>query len=57
MLARGKPEIDREVEKARLLIRQGGYFVNCDHHIPPDVSYDNITYFIDSVNAVCSQNS
>ena len=38
MLARGKPEIDREVEKARLLIRQGGYFVNCDHHIPPDVS-------------------
>lgn len=56
MLARGKTEIDREVEKARLLIRQGGYFVNCDHHIPPDISYDNINYFIDSVNAVCSQN-
>ena len=56
MLARGKTEIDREVETARLLIRQGGYFVNCDHHIPPDISYDNITYFIDCVNAVCSQN-
>ena len=39
-----------EVEKVRVLIREGGYLVNCDHHIPPDVSYENIRYFLNEVN-------
>lgn len=45
MLSKGKREIDGEIEKIRVLIKDGGYLVNCDHHIPPDVPYDNIKYF------------
>jgi uroporphyrinogen decarboxylase len=50
MLSKGKHEIDREVEKVKILIKDGGYFVNCDHHIPPDVSYENIKYFLNEVH-------
>ena len=49
MLAKGRSEIDQEVEKVRVLIKESGYFVNCDHHIPPDVSYENIKYFLNQV--------
>jgi len=49
-LARGRYEIDQEVEKVRVLIREGGYLVNCDHHIPPDVAYENIKYFLNEVH-------
>jgi uroporphyrinogen decarboxylase len=50
MLSKGKSEIDREVETVRELIKGGGYLVNCDHHIPPDVSYENIIYFLNEVH-------
>jgi uroporphyrinogen decarboxylase len=49
MLAKGRSEIDQEVEKVRILIKGSGYFMNCDHHIPPDVSYENIKYFLNQV--------
>jgi uroporphyrinogen decarboxylase len=50
MLSKGKNEIDHEVQKVRELIKDGGYIVNCDHHIPPDVSYENIKYFLNEVH-------
>ena len=50
MLSKGKQEIDGEVEKVRLLIKESGYLVNCDHHIPPDVPYKNIKYFLNEVH-------
>lgn len=50
MLALGQQEIDREVEKVRYLVGESGYFVNCDHHIPPDVSYENMKYFLNRVH-------
>ena len=50
MLSKRKQEIDREVEKVRMLIRESGYLVNCDHHIPPDVPYENIKYFLNEVH-------
>jgi len=49
-LAKGKNEIDQEVAKSRELLKDGGYFVNCDHHIPPDVPYGNLVYFCSEVN-------
>jgi uroporphyrinogen decarboxylase len=49
MLAKGRSEIDQEVEKVQILIKGSGYFMNCDHHIPPDVSYENIKYFLNQV--------
>jgi len=48
-LAAGKAEIDREVELVKDMIRPGGYFVNVDHFVPPDVPYANMKYFIDEV--------
>jgi len=48
-LAKGKSEIDGEIEKARILLREGGYFPCVDHGIPPDVPYENFCYFINEL--------
>lgn len=56
MLSKGKNEIDQEVEKVKVLIKDGGYLVNCDHHIPPDVSYENIKYFLNEVHKLSGYN-
>ena len=49
-LSKGRTEIDRQVEIVKALIKGGGYFVQGDHHLPEDISYDNIVYFINEVN-------
>lgn len=48
-LAAGKSRIDQELEMVKELLSYGGYMPNCDHHITPDVSYENIVYFINEV--------
>jgi hypothetical protein len=45
-----RTKIDRQVEIVKDLIRGGGYFVQVDHHLPEDISYENIVYFINEVN-------
>jgi hypothetical protein len=52
-LAAGKKEIDEQVQKVKLLIKDGGYYVNCDHHVPPDVSYENVVYWVNEINKLC----
>ena len=49
-LSKGKKEIDEEVTKVKELIKYSGFFVNVDHHIPPDVSYENLKYFLNQVH-------
>jgi uroporphyrinogen decarboxylase len=48
-LAKGKKEIDAEIVKVKSLLRHGGYFPNVDHHIPPDVPYENMVYFLNEL--------
>lgn len=48
-LAKGKAEIDAELEKVRELLLHGGYFPSVDHHIPPDVPYRNVVYMINEI--------
>lgn len=48
-LAKGKNEIDGEIEKARILLKDGGYYPCVDHGIPPDVPYDNFVYFVNEL--------
>ena len=48
-LAKGKAEIDIEVAKAKELLAMGGYFPGCDHHVPPDVPYENMKYFMNEL--------
>ena len=45
VLAQGKAAIDAELTRIMPLIEQGGYIPTIDHSIPPDVSYENFTYY------------
>jgi uroporphyrinogen decarboxylase len=40
-----KEEIDRELKKVRRMMKRGGYIPYVDHAYPPDISYENYTYF------------
>ena len=46
-IAKGRRAIDRELE-ARLpeMFRHGGYLPSMDHHVPPEVSYDDFRYYV-----------
>ena len=48
-LAKGKAEIDAEIEKCRVLLQYGGFFPSVDHHIPPDVPLRNMVYFLNEL--------
>lgn len=46
-LARGPEAIDRELElKLPVMFRSGGYIPALDHHVHPEVSYDNFKYYL-----------
>jgi len=52
-LALGKDAIDKEVlPKIKELKDTGGFIVECDHAVPPDVSYDNFRYYRDLVRKI-----
>ncbi len=53
-LAEGTTSIDKEIERVRPLIEEGGYFPHTDHSIPPDVSYSNYVYYMKRLKEVCS---
>ena len=45
-LAHGKEAIDRELEaKIPFMLKHGGYIPHVDHHVPPDVSWENFLYY------------
>ena len=45
ILAKGKKEIDAELEYKCSIIPQGGYIPHVDHFVPPDVSWENFLYY------------
>ena len=45
-LAKGKYEIDKELERIAPALEIGGYIPQLDHHLPPDISYENCLYYI-----------
>ena len=51
-LAKGKAEIDAELEKAKILLASGGFFPGVDHHVPPDVPFENMVYFVNGLRAL-----
>jgi uroporphyrinogen decarboxylase len=44
-LARGRQEIDRELERVRPAVERGRYIPALDHLIPDDVSWDNYCHY------------
>ncbi len=46
-LIKGKEHIKQEVSsKVPLLVKEGGYIPSVDHLVPPDVSFENYSYYI-----------
>jgi uroporphyrinogen decarboxylase len=46
-LIEGGRAIDRELERVRPLLEEGGYVPHLDHLVPPDVSYANYRAYLD----------
>ena len=52
-IAKGPAAIDRELEaKLPTMFRRGGYLPSMDHHVPPEVSYDNFRYYVNKVREI-----
>ncbi len=45
-IAKGKEEIDRQIDLIEPLLSKSGYIPAFDHLVPPDVSYENYVYFM-----------
>ncbi|HGJ65024.1 TPA: hypothetical protein ENS27_06490 [bacterium] len=46
-IAKGKDAIDKELEsKLPFMFKLGGYIPGMDHHIPPEVSYNDFKYYL-----------
>lgn len=45
-LIAGKDAIDREIERIRPLVEDGGYIPHVDHRCPPDVTYKDYLYYL-----------
>jgi len=52
-LASGRRAIDKEVEKAREMVRHGRYIPGYDHLVPPDVPWENFVYSAKKLKDVC----
>ncbi|MBS7606290.1 MAG: uroporphyrinogen decarboxylase family protein [Candidatus Bathyarchaeia archaeon] len=52
-LSSSKEDINGEINRVTPAIKMGGYFPGVDHAVPPDVSFENFRYFIDSLKKIC----
>lgn len=48
-IAKGREAIDRELDRIEPLLGKSGFFPALDHLIPPEVTYDNYCYFVNSL--------
>ena len=48
----GRDAIDRELAKVPALVAGGGYIPMVDHSCPPDISWDNFTYYMAKLREV-----
>ncbi len=49
-IAKGKNTIDAALEPMDAMLRRGGYIPHIDHFVPPDVSFDDFTYYRTRLN-------
>ncbi len=46
-IAKGKEAIDKELEsKLPFMFSKGGYIPTLDHHVHPQISYENFKYYL-----------
>lgn len=53
ILAKTKSDIDVEIERCAEMIRLGRYIPMFDHHIPPDVPWENFRYASENIKKLC----
>lgn len=51
-LVEGGKEIDKELERIRPLLEQGGYIPHLDHLVPPDIPYDHYCEYLEKKRAL-----
>jgi uroporphyrinogen decarboxylase len=51
-LALGKSDIDKEIRRIEPIISKGGFIPWPDHSIPPNVSLENMMYFMSQLENV-----
>ncbi len=56
-VAAGPAAIERELARVRPLIEEGGYIPMLDHSCPPDISWQNYTYYMRRLREVCEVRS
>ena len=45
VIAQGRDAIDRALEPMEAMLRHGGYIPHADHLVPPDVSFEDFSYY------------
>jgi len=55
-LAKTKTDIDHQLDIAVSMVKQGRYIPAFDHHIPPDVPWDNFKYAAENIREICRGN-
>ena len=52
-IAKDRKAIDRELEKRlSYMFERGGYLPSMDHHVPPDLSYEDFKYYLKKVQVL-----
>ncbi|MFC1453264.1 uroporphyrinogen decarboxylase family protein, partial [Verrucomicrobiota bacterium] len=51
--AQSREAVDREVERAREMVKRGRYIPGFDHLVPPDVPWDTFRYAAERLREVC----
>ena len=51
-LVHGPRRIDELLEPVKVVLGTGGYIPYCDHFIPPDVDFENFSYYRRALNAL-----
>ena len=52
ILMHTQDEIAREIDRLAPLVEEGGYIPMPDHRVPPDVSFANYLYYLDTAKQV-----
>lgn len=53
---KGKDAIRQEImSKVPFLLEKGGYFPSIDHLVPPDITFENYTYFLNTMREIVGQ--
>jgi uroporphyrinogen-III decarboxylase len=48
-----RADVDREIAKAAWMIERGRYIPCCDHHIPPEATWENFKYYATEIKKLC----